>query len=115
TAVAIAATVVHRNSQRLRRLPVGPMTFLAIECLPSPQPGGEPPHRSTRAPSTDNVDNFEGRANAEPLQGVATTEGACASQRLSFDSATSCVNLRKERGPGSRRGLALFLSAALRA
>src|SRR4051795_5190295 len=30
TAIAIAAKLVHRNSQRLRRLPVGPITFLAI-------------------------------------------------------------------------------------
>src|SRR5438552_6996816 len=36
TAAAIAAAPVHRKSQRLRRLPVGPITFLAIEvCLPS--------------------------------------------------------------------------------
>src|SRR4051812_47090052 len=30
TATAIAAKLVHKNSQRLRRLPVGPITFLAI-------------------------------------------------------------------------------------
>src|SRR4051794_17838780 len=37
TAAAIAASVVHRNSQRLRRLPVGPITFLAIDMSPLPR------------------------------------------------------------------------------
>src|SRR3954451_2699833 len=49
TAIAIATKLVHKNSQRLRRLPVGPITFLAIDLhLSSPLGGGEPPHRSTR-------------------------------------------------------------------
>src|SRR5262245_1361286 len=37
TASAIVSAAVHRKTQRLRRLPVGPMTFLAnLVLLPSP-------------------------------------------------------------------------------
>src|SRR6266516_318238 len=83
TAIAIAAMVVHRTSQRLRRLPVGPITFLAMKGLPSSAVGA-----TGVAASLDSIavhrtcGQDQGRADRYPLQGGAETYGACGSQRF---------------------------------